>query len=82
MAKLTRESRLREKRAEKAARKAARKLEAENPQQPYEDGLRDEDGFLRPEPTHEGVLPDEPTGSPDSAVDSPLAAVAETASDA
>ncbi len=79
MAKLTRESRLREKRAEKAARKAARKLEAENPSQPYEDGLRDEDGFLR---DPEGVLDDEHTGPPAPAADSPLAAVAETASDA
>ena len=78
MAKLTRESRLREKRAEKAARKAARKLEAENPQ-PYEDGLRDEEGFLR---DPEGAPDDEHTESPAPAADSPLAAVAETASDA
>ncbi len=79
MAKLTRESRLREKRAEKAARKAARKLEAENPQQPYEDGLRDEDGFMR---DAEGVLDDELSEPPADAADSPLAAVTETASDA
>ena len=70
MAKLARESKLREKRAEKQARKAARKLEAENPS-PDPEGVLDGD-LIGPLPM--GVEP--------PSADSPLAAVADAPSDA
>ncbi len=70
MAKLARESKLREKRAEKQARKAARKLEAENPS-PEPDGAFDDE---LAEPLPLGVEP--------PSADSPLAAVADAPSDA
>ena len=58
MAKLARESKLREKRAAKQARKTARKLEAANPSQEPHGALHDELAGSTPEgaePTPEGV---------------------------
>jgi hypothetical protein len=79
MAKLTRESRLREKRMEKQARKTARKLEAANPTEPPSDGLLYADGELTE--SSDG-LHEELTESAATAAEPPLGAAAETLSDA
>jgi len=69
MAKLTRESKLREKRMVKQAKKNARKLEAANPSEPPSDDLHED-------------LTEDLTESAATVAEPPLGAVAETLSDA